>query len=127
MNKHSRLLTLAKLRQATRWSGYTSIADYSGGAYECDFVSPFTKSACNVDADVMVVLQDWSSDEELSRGLDESTRRLGYTPTQPTSRNLERLLKITFGLSLSDIYGTNLFPFVKPGVVSSPIPDRDMI
>jgi uracil-DNA glycosylase len=127
MNKDAPLLALAKLRQATQWPGYKSIADYGNGAYECDFVSPYTKTAGNVDAEVMVLLQDWSSDEELSRGLDESTRRLGYTPTQPTSCNLERLLKNHFGLSLSNIYGTNLFPFVKPGAVSSPIPDRDLI
>ena len=42
-SKVSRLLGLAKLRQATRWPGYTSIADYHEGAYECDFVSPYTK------------------------------------------------------------------------------------
>jgi hypothetical protein len=127
LSKRRRLLALAKLRQVTRWPDYKPIADYRDGVYECDFVSPFTKGAGNVNAEVMVLLQDWSSHDELNRGLDEETVRLGYSPTQPTSRNLERLLKTTFGLSLSDIYGTNLCPFVKRGGVSGQIPTRDLI
>lgn len=122
IDKHSKLQTLAKRRQAARWPGYTSISDYHDGIYECDFVSPYTKSACNLDAEVMVVLQDWSSHDELKAGLNEDTVRLGYDPRQPTSRNLERLLQATFGVLLSDVYGTNLFPFVKSGGVSSRIP-----
>jgi hypothetical protein len=31
MNKHSELLALAKLRQASWWPGYTTIADYHDG------------------------------------------------------------------------------------------------
>lgn len=127
MNKQSQLLALAKLRQAGRWPGYTTIADYHEGIYECDFVSPYTKGAGNLDAEVMVVLQDWSSDRELRQGLNENTMRMGYDPTQPTTRNLEKLLKATFGLSLSAIYGTNLFPFVKPGGVSAPVSRADLI
>src|SRR5688500_10231319 len=127
MHKKSQLLVLAKLRQAARWPGYTSIANYHDGIYECDFVSPYTKTAGNLDAEVMVVLQDWSSHEELKEGLNENTVRLGYDPTQPTSRNLERLLTATFGLSLPSIYGTNLFPFVKSGAVSRRIPRTDLI
>lgn len=127
MDKQVRLLELAKARMAARWPSYTSIADYHGGIYECDFVSPFTKAAGNTDARVFVLLQDWSSDEELSRGLDEATVKLGYDPNQPTSRNLERLLEATFAISLKDVYGTNLFPFVKPGAVSTRIPQRDLV
>jgi hypothetical protein len=127
MDKQARLLELAKTRMATRWPGYNSIADYHGGIYECDFVSPFTKAAGNTDAKVFVLLQDWSSDEDLSRGLDEVTVKLGYDRNQPTNRNLERLLQATFAASLKDVYGTNLFPFVKPGAVSTRIPQRDLV
>lgn len=127
IDKESALLALAKQRQLTRWPGYSGIGDYYAGRYECDFVSPFTKAAGNVNAKVMVVLQDWSSDEELQQGLDEETRRLGYDPGQPTICNLKRLLRATFGLSLSAIYGTNLFPFVKSGGVSTRIPSADLI
>lgn len=76
MNKHSRLIALASLRQVTRWPGYTSIGDYDDGAYECAFVSPFTKTGGNVDAEVMVLLQDRSSDDELRRGMLSIGRRL---------------------------------------------------
>lgn len=127
MDKQLRLLDLAKVRMATRWPDYRSIADFQGGIYECDFVSPFTKTAGNVDAGVFILLQDWSSNDELSCGLDDVTVALGYDPTQPTTRNLERLLRVTFGVSLTDVYGTNLFPFVKRGNVSTRIPQRDLV
>jgi hypothetical protein len=58
MDKQDALLALAKLRQGTRWPGYNCIGDYHAGAYECDLVSPYTKSAGNVDAEIMVMLQD---------------------------------------------------------------------
>jgi len=44
-----------------------------------------------------------------------------------TRCNLERFLNTTFGLSLADIYGTNVFPFIKSGGVSRRIPARDLI
>lgn len=127
MDKRARLLELAKLRQASHWPDYKSIKDYHNGAYECDYVSPYTKTAGNVDADVMVMLQDWSSDESLRQPLDLDAQRLGYTPTLPTNLRLEQLLTNTFGLCLSNVYGTNLFPFVKPGGMSSHIQKRDLI
>ncbi len=66
MDKQARLLELATTRMGTRWPGYKPIADYHGGTYECDFVSPFTKAAGNTDAKVFVLLQDWSSDGSTS-------------------------------------------------------------
>ena len=66
MDKRARLLELARERQADRWPGYAAIGDYHEGRYECDFVSPYTRSAANVDAQVMVLLQDWASDASLS-------------------------------------------------------------
>src|SRR5712692_282050 len=109
MDKRTQLLALAKLRQATRWPGYKCIGDYPtgayAGAYECDFVSPYTKTAGNVDAEIMVMLQDWASDRFLSGPLHEPSATLGHTPNLPTNRNLIRLLKTTFGLTLTDVYG----------------------
>lgn len=81
----------------------------------------------NVDAEIMVLLQDWSSHENMNGSLDEEARDLGYTPSEPTNRNLARLLKATFALSISDVYGTNLFPFVKQGTMSGRIPDVDLV
>lgn len=65
-DKHARLLELARRRQGTRWPPHKCIADYHRGQYECDFGSPYTKSASKADAKVMVLLQDWSCDETLS-------------------------------------------------------------
>ena len=45
MKKHKQLLELAQKRQRSRWNGYKCIGDYHGGIYECDYVSPYTKSA----------------------------------------------------------------------------------
>jgi hypothetical protein len=128
VDKRACLSSLAKRRQSTRWDGYKSIADYHKGVYECDFVSPYAKSAGNINSSIMVILQDWSSDYSLSRPMiDEGARDLGYTPSEPTNRNLARLLKNTFGLSISDIYATNVFPFVKLGGMSDRIPFADLI
>ncbi len=127
MDKRTELLALAKLRQATRWPGYRCAGDYHAGAYECDFVSPYTKTPGNVDAEIMVMLQDWASDGFLSGPFHEPSAKLGHSPSLPTNRTLIRLLKTTFGLLLPDVYATNLFPFVKPGEMTGDIPERDMV
>src|SRR3972149_3307097 len=103
MNKRKELLALAKKRQATRWDGYKGIGDYHGGVYECDFVSPYTKTAGDVDADIMVMLQDWWSDDGMSGPIDEDSVTLGYGRTNRTNINLIRLLRETFGLTLPDV------------------------
>lgn len=127
MDKRTQLLALARKRQLTRRPGYAGIGDFHGGIYECEFVSPYTKSAGNVDAAVMVLLQDWSSADRLAGPVDEVARELGYTPGLPTNRNLARLLQVHFGLALRDTYASNLFPFVKPGDLSTRIPAADLL
>ena len=64
--KKSRLLALAKKRQQAKREGYKNIGDYHSGRYECDFVSPYTKTASNVDSPLLIMLQDWASDDFLS-------------------------------------------------------------
>ena len=125
--KKSILLELAAKRRRTSWPGYCGIGKYHDGAYECDYVSPYTKSANNVDAEVMILLQDWSSDAALNGDLDPAARDLGYTPSLPTNRNLKRLLSNHLGLELQQVYATNLFPFIKEGTMSSPVPFRDFV
>jgi hypothetical protein len=58
LDKITRLRQLARKRQDTRWEGYKPLVECHGGKYECDLVSPYTKSTGNVDAEVMVMLQD---------------------------------------------------------------------
>ncbi len=124
--KRQQLLELARERQRSRWRGCGSLTDYHGGAYECDWVSPYTKTACNVDADVFLLLQDWASDDLLGGPLQPEVLELGRLPTLPTNRNLEDLLKRTFNLRLDEVFATNLFPFIKLGEMSSPIRMADL-
>ncbi|HMG75126.1 MAG TPA: uracil-DNA glycosylase family protein [Pyrinomonadaceae bacterium] len=127
LDKRSALLRLAKVRQSTRRPGYKCIGAYHGGVYECDFVSPYTITAGNVDAEIMVMLQDWASDDDLKHPLDESSATLGYDPCAPTNKKLIKLLHTTFGVALRDTYATNLFPFIKLGRRSKKIPPKDML
>ena len=129
MDKHRQLLDLARKRKRTRWSGYKCIGDYHDGAFECDFVSPYTNGAHNFDSDIMVILQDWASDEELSRENatdDPIGMKLGHDPNRKTNQKLIRPLHDHFRVELKDIYATNLFPFIKVGGMSAKIPLRDL-
>jgi uracil-DNA glycosylase len=121
-------MELAQKRKRSRWNGYKCIGDYHGGDFECDYVSPYTKSAHNVDSNIMIILQDWSSDEEMSDPRDqEAMKKYGYTPSLGTNKNLIRLLNAHFGVGLNDIYATNLFPFIKPGALNAPIHRKDLV
>jgi len=119
--KSAALRMLAEKRKNTRWDGYGNIGDYHNGAYECDYVSPYTKTAGNVEANVFVLLQDWSSDSWLKKPLNKNVQLLGYQPNLLTNKTLAGLLHEHFQMSLSDIYATNLFPFVKLGGLSASI------
>lgn len=126
MSKQDLLLELARKRKTTIWPGYCRIGDFHNGVYECDFVSPYTKSAGNADAEIFILLQDWSSAEALCK-LDSDCVLYGLTPTLPTNRRLVELLWHHFGVKLGDVYATNLFPFIKRGGISSSIPMGDLI
>ena len=126
-DKEVALLELARRRQATRWPGYACVGDYHEGVYESDFVSPYTKSAANVNALLMVLLQDWVSDDVLRGPVLQSRILLGQDPRRPTNTRLKELLRKHFQLELADIYATNVFPFIKPGSMTSTIPMRDLI
>jgi len=127
MDKHVRLLRLAHLRQESRWPGYRCIGDYHGGVYECDFVSPYTRSAGNVDAELMILLQDWSCDEVLGDQILPERLSLGHDPSRATNKRLKGLLQRHFGLELKDVYATNVFPLIKLGAISASIPMRDLV
>jgi len=127
VEKQIELAKLANRRKEARWPRYCNLADYHCGVFECEFVSPYTKSAGNVDSPIFVLLQDWVSDEYLRAPINADTLRLGYTPDMATNRNLESRLSQHFRRSIRDVYGTNLFPFIKPGGMSSRIPWNDLV
>lgn len=127
MRKQEMLLQLARKRQRSRLDGYACIGDFHDGIFECDFVSPWTRSGCNLDADVMVIGQDWTSEDNLSGPVpDHDSLHLGYSRKWPTNRNLDDLLLRHFALDRSDCYLTNVFPFIKPGGATSNIRMRDL-
>jgi hypothetical protein len=120
------LKDLGTLRKRSCYSGYLPISHFHDGKYESQFVSPYTNSAANADSWIVVILQDWSSEVSLARHFDAETAKIGHTPRIPTNRNLKAMLKIVFSLSLEQIFVTNVFPFIKRGLMSSPIPSNDM-
>lgn len=139
-SKTSQLHAIGKVRQETDLStnlsnykrkdgnvyGNLGDAQYFDGYYECDWVSPYTTSACNIDADVAIVLQDWASHDWMSSHLDPEVKRLGYSPESHTNINLIALLDTHFQLKLSQTFATNMFPFAKPGGMNSAIPALHM-
>lgn len=126
MDKCELLAELAKKRWGAKWDGYKNPFEYDP-SYDCNqWVSPYSKSAHNVDAKVMLVLQDWASDEWLKDRKDESLSRLGYDKHLTTNINLKALLRNHLDLELADVFVTNLFPFVKPGGMNEPIPMADL-
>jgi uracil-DNA glycosylase len=134
VNKRTKLRKLRALaikRKRSRLVGYKGtykrLRDYKKGRYECDFVSPYTKTAGNVDSEIMVMLQDWTSTEAIRRRLSLEVERYGFYPNLPTNRNLKQLLQTHFHRCLDDIYATNLFPFIKMGQISEKIPVCDLV
>ena len=125
-SKEHRLRELTESRKNSRWPGYQCIGDYCNGRYECDFVSPYSISAHNVDARLMVLLQDWASHDVLKEDFLEERCTIGYDPKRTTNIRLQQLLHQHFGLELKDIYATNVFPFIKSGGMNSKIKSKDL-
>jgi restriction system protein len=125
--KREALLSLARKRQSCRLDGYACIGDFHRGAFECDHVSPWTKSAGNVDAEIMIVGQDWSSSDALNIEVpDPHLIRHGFDPKFPTNKNLNSLLNRHFGVTRAQCYFTNVFPFIKAGDPSAAIRQKDL-
>ncbi|HMH41885.1 MAG TPA: hypothetical protein VK557_00255 [Pyrinomonadaceae bacterium] len=125
--KKDALHKLAQKRKGDKtWDGYYSIADFHDGVYECDYVSPYTKGASNLDASIFVMMQDWSSTDSLKKAVCQDSVKYGRTLGKPSNVNLETLLQIHFGCRLSQTYATNLFPFIKVGPMNARIPHRIM-
>ncbi|MFK8253507.1 uracil-DNA glycosylase family protein [Ancylobacter terrae] len=126
--KSAALAALVAMRRDHPLAGYRTLGDIHGGFYECDFVTPWTLSARNLDARLMLIGQDWASEDYFeTRGADEQLRRLGHDPTLPTNRNLVGLLADHDLPSFAQCYATNLFPFIKPKGMSSAIREADMV
>lgn len=116
------LLKLAEKRKKDRYRypKYKNLCDYHNGYYECDdYVSPYSRSAHNVDANIMIILKDWTSDEVLKQPINETWKKIGHDPNRPTNKNLKLYMREHFKIGLSDTYATNLFPFIKKNEINS--------
>jgi uracil-DNA glycosylase len=128
-DKERRLKNLVKKRRLEVYRGYRCIGSFRDGKYDCDFVVPWSKSACNVNADLMIIAQDWASQKFLEEACDqsaESMERFGYDKTLETNRELHKRLEEQMGLKFSQTYATDVFPFIKPGRMSARIPIGDL-
>jgi len=127
MSKSVQIRDLARKRREAKWPDYTQVEDYHNGKHACDFVSPYSKSAHNFDADLFLMLQDWTSAKSLSGPEKPEQIRLGYTPGKPTNKFLIRLLREVFDFELADTFTTNLFPFIKSGGKRAKIRPSDLV
>ena len=77
--KREDLRRLARQRQADRRDGYLCLSEIHSGFYDTDMhVSPWSISAQNVDAELMILGKDWASSETLAdRPPDPDRRRIG--------------------------------------------------
>lgn len=129
MTNSEKLKALKKLGERRRlncYDGFHNLSEFHSGKYESEFVSPYTKGSQNVNSEVFVMLQDWTSKEKIEQGLGEEPVTLGYSPKLPTNKNLKTLLNNTFNYNISDVFTTNLFPYIKSGSMDASIPQRFM-
>jgi len=129
--KKSALLELARSRQMDTMDGYSrKYFQFKDFDCDCDHVVSWTISACNVDADLMLIAQDWASEDFLNRLTEtqlQAQRALGQFPDLPTNTNTKELLADYMSLSFSETYATNAFAFVKPGKMDAHIPFHDLV
>lgn len=117
--KREALLELAQLRKSCRLDGYCSIGDFHDGIFECGHISPWTKSGSNLNAEIMIVGQDWLGSDKLEEAPpDHHVVKYGFDPKFPTNANLDCLLQRHFGVKRVECYLTNVFPYIKGGDAS---------
>ena len=150
MNKVERLKALKLLVQERRdtemdgaYDGYLNISDVapefdndSYGYEHC--ITPLSKGACNVEASVMVVMNDWMGTEGIDKintaglmkslisngrittGVGELKTCKSLSATARTNSYLDKnIIENHLHMRRQDVYITNVFPFVKSGSMCS--------
>ena len=95
-----RLAALAKKRRYEELPlHYSDVSSFHGGGYDDRrFVSPWTKSAHNVDNRLMIIAQDWTSEDYLKREpLNQKLAERGFDETFETNKCLSSLLREYMG------------------------------
>jgi restriction system protein len=90
-------------------------------------VSPYTIGAQNVDSELMILLQDWASDDVLRDDYLDTRVTVGHDPSRGTNKRLKELLRKHLRLELSEVYATNVFPFIKRGPMNKSKAKRDLV
>jgi restriction system protein len=121
------LQNLARKRRRSTPDGFRSIGSFHRGAYDGPQVSPYTRGAGRIDSEIFVLLQDWASEAWLNQPVQRAVVRLGRDPAIRTNQRLAQLLRRYLRIDLSEVYATNLFPYVKPGAMSSSIPSEQLL
>ena len=134
MDKINALLALGKERRESKPPlGSKAIGDFHNGIYDCKYVSPFTIGAHNENAKIFLLLQDWDSQDDMNKSEIDPIEQandltFGYDPNQATNKNLAKLLCTHFKhLEIAETYGTNLYPYIKPGAKDNYIPKEDLL
>ena len=130
MDKHAALAELVALRRLEESDErHHALHTFDGGTWDFDYVVPWTKAANNVDAKLMIIGQDWSSERALKDPRHNTPDRValrkqqGRDPDLPTNKNLERLLMF-FNLAWEQTYATNVSVFIKCGDITAKVPMR---
>lgn len=136
IQKRARLRLLVEKRRepgagtpATGYSKtYKKLGEFHDGQYDCDdWVVPWSITASNVDSQIMLIAQDWASEEFLNRPFDRLQARQGYHEGLPTNRRLFSLLKEYTSRNFSEVFATDVFPFAKSGGMTARLPRRDLV
>ena len=106
--KKSALLELARRRQMDTLDGYSrKYFHIKAFDCDCDHVVPWTISACNVDADLMLIAQDEAFLNGMTEAQRQTQRALGHFPELPTNQKIEALLADHMSISFGETYATN--------------------
>lgn len=123
MKTRDKALAIAKIAERRRSTtillgktleqlGFKRLEDFGYGW--CNHVVPWTLSANNLDAEVMVLGHDWASAGWLEdRKDDPAMALLGRDLRLPSNRNLDQLLRKHLDLQFCCTYATDIVPFIK--------------
>jgi len=88
--------------------GYRDVGEFTSGADAYAFVSPYSKVAHGTDSSVLIMLQDWISEDVISSSRGPEALRVGRLADLPTNKNLDRFVEAHLGLRIGGVFATNL-------------------
>jgi restriction system protein len=127
MDKHAALAQLVALRRSEEHETFFVLHRFDDGAWDFDYVVPWTKSAQNVDAKLMIIGQDWASEDFLRNPKNNEPDRvalrkhLGQDPCLATNQNIKRWLNF-FDIKWEQTYATDVSIFIKPEKMTAKVP-----